>query len=118
MADLISAVTTAIGIARKLREVEERLHDAELKCLLADLSLELAETKVKLSELIQENQQLKQQVAKLECAEDICPKCKKQGWAMEKSEPDRIFGPLGGLRKTFLCRLCGYSEEKLDTGRQ
>ena len=62
MGDIITSVTTAITIAKRLKEISNKIEDAEFRNLLADLNLELAETKNTLSELIMENSDLKQQL--------------------------------------------------------
>jgi hypothetical protein len=64
----------------------------------------------------EENQELKAKVRELESADgDPCPKCRKRGWQLESSKPDRTFGDLGGIRRVYKCSLCGFSESKLIT---
>jgi len=118
MPDIFAAVTSAITTAKKLKELADKVRDSEFKSLLADLSLELAEVKTQLAGVMNENTQLKTKVRELESAEgDPCPKCRKRGWHVESSEPDRQFGPLGGIRRTYKCSLCGFSESQLITPR-
>ena len=113
---MITSVSTAIAIAKRLKEISENIKDAEFKNLLADLSLELADMKLRLAGVVEENVKLRSKIQELENVEgDPCPKCRKRGWQLECSKPDSIFGDLGGLRKTFRCSLCGYSEERLET---
>jgi len=66
MADIITSVSTAITIAKRLNEISKNIQDAEFKNLLADLSLELADTKLKLSEIIIENSDLKEKISNIE----------------------------------------------------
>lgn len=65
MGDLITSISTAISIAKRLNEIGKNIQDAEFKNLLADLSLELADTKLKLSEVVSENAELKQEISQL-----------------------------------------------------
>ena len=65
MGDLVTSISTAISIAKRLNEIAKNIQDAEFKNLLADLSLELADTKLKLSEVISENAELKNEVTTL-----------------------------------------------------
>ena len=116
MADVISTLSTAITLASRLREISKNIEDAEFKNLLADLSLELAETKMQLAELIEENTNLKRNLSALENFEgEPCPKCHKHGWELIESKPDKLFGDLGGMRRLYKCPHCGFSEEQLIT---
>ncbi len=65
MVDIVSSISTAITIAKKLKEISSNIQDAEFKNLLADLSLELADTKLRLSEIVVENSALKEEISKL-----------------------------------------------------
>ena len=116
MSDLIASVSAAIDIAKRLRQVGENIRDAEIQNLVADLSLELAEAKMKLSAVLEENVALKAKVRELETSEaDPCPKCRRRGWQLEDSRPDTVFGDVGGFRRIYTCSLCGFSEERLET---
>lgn len=116
MGDLISSVATAVNIAKRLKEYSDKIKELEFKNLLADLNLELAELKLKLAEVLEENIKQKEKIQALEAMDgDPCPKCRKRGWQLEASERDPIFGALGGVRRTYRCSFCGFSEEKLST---
>jgi hypothetical protein len=116
MVDIISSISTAIAIAKKLKVVGDKVKDADFKNLLADLNLELAEIKTQLADVTQENSQLKFKILQLESTEgERCPKCLKRGWRLDSSNPDRIFGEVGGIRRIYKCSLCGFSEDKLIT---
>lgn len=116
MTDLVSSISTVISLATRLRDINENIKSAEFKNLLADLSLQLSDVKLKLADVLEENTKLKSEVAALKNVDgDPCPKCRKRGWQLESSKRDSIFGDLGGMRKTFKCSLCGYSEERLET---
>jgi len=69
MPDVIATVTTSIGIAKQLLELLEKSKDVKAKSLLADLQIELAEVKMRLAELIEENTQFKARLKKAESAE-------------------------------------------------
>lgn len=62
MADIISGMSTAITLATRLREISKNIGDAEFKNILADLSLELADAKMKIADLISQNADLKGQL--------------------------------------------------------
>lgn len=114
--EVVSSMTNAIALVSRLKKIGENIRDAEFKNTLADLSLELAETKLKMAALIAENAELHGKIRELDGAEgDPCPHCRKRGWHVEKSEPDPEFGDLGGIRRTYLCSLCGFTEEVLLT---
>ena len=116
MPDIISSISAAIATAKKLKEISDKTKDAELRNLLADLSLELAEIKTQLADVNEENRQLKVKVRTLESTEgEQCPKCRKHGWQLESSQRDPTFGDVGGIRRMYKCSLCGFSESKLIT---
>lgn len=59
---------------------------------------------------------LQEQVKRLSAAEgDPCPSCRQRTWVVEKSEPDPQFGRLGGIRRTYKCSACGFTESALVT---
>jgi regulator of replication initiation timing len=114
MGDIVSTISTAISLASRLKKISENIKDAEFKNLLADLGLELAEVKMKLALLIEENTNLKVELNALKNAEgDPCPRCHKRGWHLEDSKPDKLFGDLGGMRRIYRCSFCGFKEEQL-----
>jgi hypothetical protein len=119
MPEIISSITAAIATAKKLKEISDKTKDADLRNLLADLSLELAEIKTQLADMMDENRQLKEKIRTLESVEgEPCPKCRARGWHVESSRPDPQFGRLGGIRRLYKCSLCGYSEDKLITSQR
>jgi len=65
MADIISSVSTAISLAKRLNEIGKNIQDAEFKNLLADLSLELADVKLRLADVMGENADLKREILSL-----------------------------------------------------
>ena len=47
MVEIIPSITNAIALVSRLKTISESIRNAEVKNLLADLSLELAEAKLK-----------------------------------------------------------------------
>jgi regulator of replication initiation timing len=116
MPEIISSISSAIAIVKKLKDVGDKIKDADFKMLLADLNLELAEIKMQLAGVMEENTRLKAKISDLESVEgEKCPKCHKQGWQIESSQRDELFGQAGGIRRFYKCTLCGFSEDYLLT---
>ena len=116
MQEVIEAVANAISLTKRLREISKNIEEAEIKNILADLSIELAEAKMKVADLISENADLKRALAETETAPGkACPSCRKYTYVVVGSEPDKTFGDLGGLRRTYKCSVCGFTEEKIET---
>lgn len=114
MADLAASIATAITLAQRLREISNNIKDAEFKNLLADLSLELADVKLKLAGVLEENVVLKNQIQKLKNVDgEPCPSCHKRGWVIINSKPDPEMGAVGIVRRTYKCSICGFSEDKV-----
>lgn len=65
MVDVISSIGNAINVVKRLKEVDKNIESAEYSNLLADLSLELADTKMALVDLKEENTLLKSQLLKV-----------------------------------------------------
>lgn len=110
---LLSSVSDAIAIVKKLKEVSDKIKNAELMNLLADLNLHLAEIKMQLAEVTTENVGLRASVRALESVDgDPCPKCHKRGWNIEKSAPHPVFHDVGGIERTYKCSVCSFTEKK------
>lgn len=64
-----------------------------------------------------EFEKLKLRVAQLEtqlkAVGERCPKCGHLTWFVDRSEADKVFGDLGGVRRHYRCRECGYEESKI-----
>jgi predicted RNA-binding Zn-ribbon protein involved in translation (DUF1610 family) len=113
MADIISTVSTAITLATRLREISKNIGDAEFKNILADLSLELADAKLKVAELIAENAGLKEKIHSLSSATgEKCPKCNNRTFEIIATRPHPIFGGLGAKERDYKCLGCGFAESK------
>jgi hypothetical protein len=112
----ITAITNAIGLLTRLKTISDNIRNAEMKNLLADLSLELAEVKMKMAGLINENLELQNKIKELESVEgDPCPKCHKRGWQIESSRkhPSRGLALVGVVLRTYKCSICGFTEEEM-----
>jgi hypothetical protein len=112
----ITAITNAISLLTRLKTISANIRDAEFKNVLADLSIELAEVKMKMASLMNENLELQNRIKELESVEgDPCPKCHKRGWQIEKSQkhPSRSLGLVGFLLRTYKCSFCDFTEEKM-----
>lgn len=80
---------------------------------LRETLIELQEENIKLRNTIIE---LEEKFKGLEAFDgDPCPKCRRPGWVVESSKPDRQFGALGGIRRNYKCNECGFSESQLIT---
>lgn len=114
MIELLPALDTAIGLVKKLKEVGNKLKHSELMNLVGDLSLELANMKIGMSDLIEENDGLKRRLASIENADgDPCPSCKQRTFSVQSSEQDKVYGFMGKMRWKYLCASCGFKDEKL-----
>jgi hypothetical protein len=70
MTDILTAIAGAIGITKQLLEIVSVSKDAAAKTMIADLQLQLAEIKSRLSELINENTSLREDLRKATSRED------------------------------------------------
>lgn len=113
MPEIISSITAAITTAKKMMEISEKIKDAELRNLVGDLSIKLADIKIQLANVTEENTQLKARVRALESTEgEKCPKCRKPGLQLESSRLHPLFGEVGVIERMYKCSLCGFSESK------
>ena len=69
MVELLPTLSTALTLANKLREIGDNLKHAELKELIGDLKLQLADLKIGTADLIEENDSLKRQLASIQNAD-------------------------------------------------
>jgi hypothetical protein len=116
MAEVFTLITSALGTLTKLKEIADKIKDVEIKSLVADLRLELAEIKERLSEVIDENTNLKAQIQNAAKPQfPPCPSCGQLTWTVEKSVRDATFGDLGGVQRTMKCTACNFTENRLVT---
>ena len=100
--DIIDLVKTGATI-----EAQEKIME------LRQSALAIQEKNVELQNRVLE---LEARVKELESAEgEPCPRCRKKSWVVETSAPDRTFGDLGGVRRTYKCAECGLTESLLVT---
>lgn len=112
----ITAITNAIGLLTRLREISANIRDAEFKNVLADLTVELAEVKMKMAGLMEENVELKNKIKELESVEgDPCPRCRKRGWQIESTQKHPMLGGVGVQLRTYKCSICGFTEDEMIT---
>ncbi len=113
MGDIIATVSTAITLATRLREISKNIEDAEFMNVLADLSLELADAKLKVAGLVAENAALKEKLHSLTSATgERCPKCNNRTFVLISSRPHPIFGDVGAKEREYRCSECGFAESK------
>lgn len=68
MDELLTAIDTSIGIMKKLKTLNDKVKDADFRMLLADLSIELANSKSSVADLLNENRILKEKIKEMETA--------------------------------------------------
>ena len=113
--DAVNALTTALGIAKKLREVADRVKDADVKLLIADLSIQLADARQEQADLMNEVTDLRQPVQALTAgAFDPCPRRRKPTWAVQSSKPAKVGVNLGAVERTYLCTSCQFTEANVE----
>ena len=89
MSDLISTASSAMQIVTRLRDINKNVANAEFSNALADLAIELAEIKIKVAGLIEENQALRQEIENRDA-----PKLRFQAYAYFSVEGEGPFCPL------------------------
>jgi len=107
MADPLSIVTGAIKTLQKLREISQKMKNAEIRNLAADLSLNLADLKLQIAELQEENAGLRVQLKKNSQSASYRDKLTvKNGlYFFKESQSNRPDGPY--------CTRCFDVDEKL-----
>ena len=114
MTDIISSISTAISLAKRLTDISKNISNAEFKNLLANLSIELADAKLRIADLISENIELKNKLIEAQSAKGKnCPKCSNRTFELVSSQPHPTFGDLGALERQYQCSSCGFSEAKM-----
>jgi len=100
--DIIELIKTGATI-----EAQEKIME------LRQSALDLQEENIELRNRILE---LEAKLRELECFNgEPCPRCRKPTWIVEKSEPDPMFGDVGGVRRTYTCTNCGLTESTIVT---
>jgi hypothetical protein len=115
MIELLPSLSAAISTLQKIKEVTDKQRFAELKNLIGDLSLQLADLKIGMAALIEENHDLVRQLRALENPEDDpCPRCKQNAYRLEESKEDPNFGFMGARVHFYKCLSCNYTDQKSD----
>ena len=111
--EILSGISNAITISSRLREISNNVENAEFKNLLADLSLELADTKLKAAGLTSEMVKLREELDELKSADGIkCPSCGNKTFKIVSIRPHPTFGMLGVQERLHKCSSCGFEESK------
>ena len=63
--DIISPINNSLALITRLREISKNINEAEIKNVLADLSLELADTKLAAADLKEQIVLLKEEITTL-----------------------------------------------------
>lgn len=107
------SISDVIAAAKQLKEISDKLKNAELMSLIADLQMGLADVRMELADAKTENIELKNKIRELESVDgEPCPRCHKRGWNIESSGPDPTFGDLGAITRIYKCSKCGFTEPK------
>ena len=92
--ELFGTIGAAIYACKKLGQVSMKLHDAEFKNLLADLTLKLVDIKMKCAEVQEENLALKKSISQKQSAELQRPDVLRDGAYFFSNPPEgRPAGP-------------------------
>lgn len=107
MPDIFSTLSAVVSTAQKLREVSNKIEDAETRNLIADLNLELADLKMQAAELQEEKAELQAQLRKMQEAEDLSGKIETRDGLYYLTErlPGKSEGPY--------CPSCFESDQNL-----
>jgi hypothetical protein len=79
-----------------------------------NLSIELADAKLKIADLVSENANLKGKLHTLTSGiGELCPKCNNRTFKLISTKPHPIFGEMGAKERAYECSGCGFAESKL-----
>jgi len=95
MTDILGTVTTVVSTVKKLGEITKKIQDAETNNTIADLSLGIAELKLQIVDLLEENRELKVQLAAAHEIFDVREKLevRKNLYYFKAEVTDRPEGP-------------------------
>jgi regulator of replication initiation timing len=65
MLELMAVVNASIETAKKLKALNEKIENADVKMLIADLCIQLSEAKLSISELLDNNRKLQEEINSL-----------------------------------------------------
>src|SRR5258707_15587824 len=107
MTDVMQSLGHAIDIAKRLREMSEKMKNADFANLIADLNLEFADVKMKLAGVMEENLKLKEKIRALEAVEVApLPKVPKPTYKLESSRPDPTIGNMAPVQPMYQASAC------------
>ena len=110
--DYLTTINAAINLVKRLIEINKTVKHAEFANLLADLSLQIAESNSKIGGLISENNRLKEKIRKLESKSgEKCPKCGNYSFELKDSKDDPNF-PEALILRIYECANCKFSENR------
>jgi hypothetical protein len=108
MNELAQMIGTCMGLVTRLRTISERSRDADLKGVVADLLLQLAEMQLKLDEVLTGSASVKGQGKP---QGELCPRCGELGWKPVDTRGQGSVGVSGRMSRTYKCSKCGLKEE-------
>ncbi|MGA2774974.1 MAG: hypothetical protein ABSE81_02795 [Candidatus Omnitrophota bacterium] len=110
MSSAVDVINNLVQIGRTLRDVAELVKDAKTKNLIADLNLALADLKMQVATLQEENLDLKKKIKGLESSDDV-----RSQLTIKKGNYWFISKPLSGYSEGPFCTGCFDSNKKLIT---
>lgn len=108
MNELVQMIGNCMGLVTRLRAISERSRDSDLKGIVADLLLQLAEMQLKLDELLNDSSSPKTQA---KATVELCPRCGELGWKPVGNKAVGTVGLSGRMSQTYKCAKCGLKEE-------
>ncbi|WP_296766233.1 hypothetical protein [Sediminimonas sp.] len=117
----LSAASTAINIAKDLRDIDRSVDEATFKLKIAELTKALADTEIALSEARTELSEKQVEINELEAAlraltsGENCPVCGEGHLKTERVVPHPRFGKQGIQEKHLSCQNpeCAHSEKRM-----
>ena len=109
MADPLSIISTAVDTIQKLREIAQKIKDADTLNLIADLKLALGELKIQFADLLEDNQKLKSEIKGIQENSILRSKL------ILKNSAYYLENPPEGYTKGGYCVRCFDAENKLIT---
>lgn len=109
---MLTELSTALSVAKQLREIQSRIQDPELKGLVADLQMALADLRSKLDELEEENERLRSQTTDAGAMADVRKNVDFEGGVYY------LRTPMEGRPKGPYCPACLDSRDRLQVLRK
>jgi len=107
--DVLGMVDKTFAGIKKLREISQKLHDAELQNTIADLLVDVADLKVAVANQREDNAQLRTDLEKLRNQDDLRKKVKYENGMYSLTQP------VPGLSMGPFCPRCWEDRGKLMT---